>query len=238
MEINSPKIKIKYNNYQNYNETFLLLFFLSIFYQFRNRMNFTALLPLIGVINFCLRGKLSLGRSRESFFVFCLFFLFLFFFFLNLSIFKPKKVLNIGKKTNLLKFTNIIKFVCLFFLLFFFLFLNLSIFKPKKSIKYRKKKNKKTKKKQKQNQKKIAKIYKHFMKKKNKKINRADWYVYMSGSHFLGKLIYVIGVFFFVLFCFCFFFIFVFVNVSLEVQNFEPLYFAIFFPKDLANNKM
>ena len=36
-------------------------------------MNFTALLPIIGVINFRLRGKLSLGRSLESFFVFCLF---------------------------------------------------------------------------------------------------------------------------------------------------------------------
>ena len=40
-------------------------------------------------------------------------------------------------------------------------------------------------------------------------------------------------VFCFVLFCFVFF-----VNVSFEVQNFEPLYFAIFFPKDLTNNKM
>ena len=35
-----------------------------------------------------------------------------------------------------------------------------------------------------------------------------------------------------------FFFFFFFVNVSFEVQNFEPLYFAIFFPKDLVNNKM
>ena len=80
-------------------------------------MNFTALLPIIGVINFRLRGKLSLGRSLESFFVFlsvCLFFLLfvcLFVCFFKLSIFKPKKVLNIEKeKQNKNKFAKICKY--------------------------------------------------------------------------------------------------------------------------------
>ena len=67
------QIKTKYNNYQNYNESFLLLFFLSIFYQFRNRMDLTALSPIIGVNSFCLKGRLNFSRSLESFFLICQF---------------------------------------------------------------------------------------------------------------------------------------------------------------------
>ena len=149
-------------------------------------MNLTVLLPIIGVTNFCLKGKLSFGRSLESCFVlFCFFF-----------------------------------FIC--------------PYSNQKSAKYRKRKTE---------QKQICKnvqIFHETNKTKQNKTKNPDVYI-MRGSHFLRKSMYVIkSMWVFCCcccccccfcFCSCFFF---FVNVSVEVQNFEPLSFYHFFPKDRA----
>ena len=72
-------------------------------------MNLTTLLPIIGVTNFCLKGKLSFGRSLES--CFCLFFVFVCLFVFSFVHIQTKKVLNIEKrKQNKNKFANMYKY--------------------------------------------------------------------------------------------------------------------------------
>ena len=78
----------------------------SPFFTNSGTMNLTALLPIIGVTNFCLKGKLSFGRSLESCFVFV--FVFCFFSFVHIQ---TKKVLNIEKeKQNKNKFAKMYKY--------------------------------------------------------------------------------------------------------------------------------
>ena len=69
-------------------------------------MNLTALLPIIGVTNFCLKGKQSFGRSLESCFGL---FVCLFFSFVHIQ---TKKVLNIEKRKTEQK--QICKYVQIF----------------------------------------------------------------------------------------------------------------------------
>ena len=99
-------------------------------------------------------------------------------------------------------------FFCLFVFFFFcfcvwFFFKFVHIQTKKKVLNIGKEQNKTKQNKTNKQTNKFAKIYKYFMKK-----NKLSRYVYMSGSHFLGKSIYVIERCFFLFVCLfvCFFF--------------------------------